>query len=69
MTQLVWHAFHEEIPPADLVELAVLVERAGFDGLHSSDHLAPWFPDGESGHAWTPGWVRRWRAHRSPSAW
>jgi coenzyme F420-dependent glucose-6-phosphate dehydrogenase len=52
MAQLVWHASHEELPPAELLELAVLAERAGFDGVHSSDHLAPWFPDGESGHAW-----------------
>jgi probable non-F420 flavinoid oxidoreductase len=53
MTQLAWHACHEELAPADLLELAVAAERAGFDGVHSSDHLAPWFPDGESGHAWT----------------
>ena len=53
MTQLAWHASHEEFPPAELLELAVSAEQAGFDGVHSSDHLVPWFPDGESGHAWT----------------
>ena len=25
---------------------------AGFDGLGSSDHFAPWFPDGEGAQAW-----------------
>jgi probable non-F420 flavinoid oxidoreductase len=52
MTELVWHASHEELPPATLLELAQAAEAAGFDGVHSSDHLAPWFPGGESGHAW-----------------
>lgn len=53
MTEFLWHASHEEHSPADLLELAVLAEQAGFDGVHSSDHLAPWFPGGESGHAWS----------------
>lgn len=53
MIEVLWHASHEEHSPADLLELAVLAERAGFDGVHSSDHLAPWFPGGQSGHAWS----------------
>ncbi|WP_426245144.1 TIGR03557 family F420-dependent LLM class oxidoreductase [Nocardioides sp. LHG3406-4] len=52
-TEIAWHASHEELPPDRLLELAVRAEQAGFDGVHSSDHLAPWFPDGESGHAWS----------------
>ena len=52
MTELVWHASHEELPPATLLDLAQQAEAAGFDGVHSSDHLAPWFPGGESGNAW-----------------
>ena len=29
-----------------------LAERAGFDGICCSDHLQPWWEDGEAGHAW-----------------
>ena len=43
---------HEQFPPQDLLEQAIAAERAGFDGLTCSDHLQPWWEDGESGHAW-----------------
>lgn len=42
----------EEFLPSELVEQAKLAERAGFDGLASSDHFAPWWPDGRGTQAW-----------------
>jgi probable non-F420 flavinoid oxidoreductase len=53
MTEWCFHASHEQFPPSRLADLAVRAEQAGFDGVHSSDHLAPWLPGGESGYAWT----------------
>src|SRR3954467_8952228 len=44
---------HEAFPPSELLRQAEAAEQAGFDGLGCSDHLAPWFPDGQSGQAWT----------------
>ena len=43
---------HEQFPPAELLRQAVAAERAGFDGIGCSDHLQPWWEDGEAGHAW-----------------
>jgi coenzyme F420-dependent glucose-6-phosphate dehydrogenase len=43
---------HEQFPPGDLLRQAVTAERAGFDGIACSDHLQPWWEDGESAHAW-----------------
>jgi coenzyme F420-dependent glucose-6-phosphate dehydrogenase len=48
---------HERFPPEELLDQAVAAERAGFDGVACSDHLAPWWTDGnpapaESGNAW-----------------
>ena len=42
----------EQFPPDDLLRQAVAAERAGFDGVGCSDHLQPWWEDGEAGHAW-----------------
>ena len=42
----------EEFAPADLVQQAMLADRAGFDGTGLSDHFAPWFPDGRGTQAW-----------------
>jgi coenzyme F420-dependent glucose-6-phosphate dehydrogenase len=47
----------ERFPPEELLEQAIDAERAGFDGVCCSDHLAPWRPEGdpapaESGNAW-----------------
>src|SRR3954447_17088988 len=42
----------EQFPPEDLLRQAVAAERAGFDGISSSDHLQPWWEVGESGHTW-----------------
>ncbi len=43
---------HEQFPPDDLLRQAVEAERAGFDGIGCSDHLQPWWENGESGNAW-----------------
>jgi coenzyme F420-dependent glucose-6-phosphate dehydrogenase len=42
----------EQFPPGELLGQAVDAERAGFDGLGTSDHLQPWWEGGESAHAW-----------------
>jgi len=42
----------EEFTPSQMLEQAKAAERAGFDGLGTSDHFAPWFPDGQAGQAW-----------------
>jgi coenzyme F420-dependent glucose-6-phosphate dehydrogenase len=42
----------EEFPPEELLRHAVEAERAGFDGMSSSDHLQPWWEPGQSGHTW-----------------
>jgi len=53
-TTTFWFAgSHEEFPPSELLRQSQAAEQAGFDGLGCSDHFAPWFPDGESGQAWT----------------
>ncbi len=48
---------HERFGPEELLDQAVAAERAGFDVVACSDHLAPWWTDGEpapahSGNAW-----------------
>jgi coenzyme F420-dependent glucose-6-phosphate dehydrogenase len=42
----------EEFPPEELLRQAVAAEKAGFDGISSSDHLQPWWEKGQSGHTW-----------------
>lgn len=51
--ELGYHASHEQFGPAELLGLARAAAAAGFDAVLSSDHLAPWSPDGESGFAWS----------------
>ena len=43
---------HEQFRPSELLAQAVAAERAGFDAVGCSDHFQPWWPGGESGHAW-----------------
>lgn len=48
---------HERFAPPALLDQAKLAEEAGFDGVCCSDHLAPWWTEGEpapaeSGNAW-----------------
>jgi coenzyme F420-dependent glucose-6-phosphate dehydrogenase len=45
-------AAHEQFPPDDLIRQAVEASEAGFDGIGCSDHLQPWWEQGESGQAW-----------------
>jgi TAT-translocated FGD2 family F420-dependent dehydrogenase len=46
-------ASHEQFPPTELVEYAVAAEKAGFDGVWTSDHFHPWQDNqGHAGHAW-----------------
>ena len=42
----------EEFPPSEMLEQARAADRAGFDALATSDHFAPWFPDGQAANAW-----------------
>jgi coenzyme F420-dependent glucose-6-phosphate dehydrogenase len=54
MAHIGYHASHEQFTPSELVEYAVAAERAGFAGVMSSDHLAPWSRrQGQSGFTWT----------------
>src|SRR4051794_41929201 len=48
---------HERFGPDELLGQAVAAEEAGFDVVACSDHLAPWWEDGDpapanSGNAW-----------------
>lgn len=52
MTDYWFSASHEQFPPSALLRQAVQAEAAGFDGIGCSDHFQPWWPGGESGHAW-----------------
>jgi coenzyme F420-dependent glucose-6-phosphate dehydrogenase len=47
-----FQASQEQFPPEELLQQAVAAERAGFDGITTSDHLQPWWEPGESGHTW-----------------
>ncbi|HEY0344242.1 MAG TPA: LLM class flavin-dependent oxidoreductase [Solirubrobacteraceae bacterium] len=42
----------EEFTPSEMLEQAKAADRAGFDALATSDHFAPWFPDGQAANAW-----------------
>lgn len=47
---IAYHASHEQFAPSELVRLAVLAERSGFQAIHSSDHFHPWSErQGQSG--------------------
>jgi coenzyme F420-dependent glucose-6-phosphate dehydrogenase len=54
MTKISFHASHEQFKPGKLLDLAVMAEQAGFNGVLSSDHFSPWnHEQGESGFAWS----------------
>jgi coenzyme F420-dependent glucose-6-phosphate dehydrogenase len=42
----------EEFTPSEILQQARAAEQAGFDGLGTSDHFAPWFPEGHGTQAW-----------------
>jgi probable non-F420 flavinoid oxidoreductase len=56
MSMLCYHASHEQFAPSHLLKLVVQAEAAGFEGIHSSDHIAPWSV--RQGHAgFTFSWI------------
>ena len=53
MTDLGYHASHEQFAPSDLLSYVERAERAGFEHVLASDHFHPWSErQGESGHVW-----------------
>ena len=49
-----FHASHEQISPAQLLQDVKLAEEAGFDAAMCSDHIEPWSArQGHSGFAWS----------------
>ena len=49
-----FHISHEQFSPHNLLRLAILAEKAGFDSILSSDHFHPWSKEqGECGFAWS----------------
>jgi len=51
-----YHASHEQFSPSYLLKLVQLAEKAGFDGIHSSEHFYPWsVRQGHSG--FTFSWI------------
>ncbi|ADB29847.1 Luciferase-like monooxygenase [Kribbella flavida DSM 17836] len=54
MTVYGFHASHEQVPPADLLQAVVRAEQAGFTAAMCSDHFSPWSArQGQSGFAWS----------------
>ncbi|MFB6141076.1 MAG: TIGR03885 family FMN-dependent LLM class oxidoreductase [Halosimplex sp.] len=54
MTDIGYHASHEQFPPGDLLELVRRAEANGFDGVSASDHFHPWSErQGEAGFVWS----------------
>jgi probable non-F420 flavinoid oxidoreductase len=54
MTQYGWHASHEQIHPAGLLDAVIRAEQAGFVAAMSSDHFSPWSArQGQSAFAWS----------------
>jgi probable non-F420 flavinoid oxidoreductase len=54
VTIIGFHASHEQVHPATLLDAVVLAEQAGFMAAMSSDHFSPWSTrQGHSGFAWS----------------
>jgi coenzyme F420-dependent glucose-6-phosphate dehydrogenase len=48
-----YHASHEQFAPSQLLDYVQAAERAGFQAIMTSDHLAPWSKrQGNSGNNW-----------------
>lgn len=48
-----YHASHEQFAPSELLEFVRAAERAGFNAVMTSDHIAPWSErQGNSGNNW-----------------
>ena len=53
MTELGYHASHEQFSPSKLLECVRMADDVGFDHAMASDHFHPWSErQGESGHVW-----------------
>lgn len=49
-----YQASHEQFSPDDLLRLAIMAEKAGFEFVLSSDHISPWsHVQDNSGFAWS----------------
>lgn len=56
MSLVCYHASHEQFAPSELLKYAMLAEKAGFGGIHSSDHFHPWSErQGQSGFSFS--WI------------
>jgi probable non-F420 flavinoid oxidoreductase len=56
MSLICYHASHEQFSPSHLIRLVIEAEKAGFGGIHSSDHFHPWsIRQGHSG--FTFSWI------------
>ncbi len=54
MTELGYHASHEQFTPSRLLECVELAAQHGFDHALASDHFHPWSEEqGESGFVWS----------------
>src|SRR5215510_12121762 len=53
MLKLGWKAGTEQYSPTELLEYAVIAEKAGFDSISASDHFHPWSEIGEACFVWT----------------
>ncbi|SFB86209.1 probable non-F420 flavinoid oxidoreductase [Halobiforma haloterrestris] len=54
MTEIGYHASHEQFAPSELLDLVELAEQSGFDHALASDHFHPWSErQGESGFVWS----------------
>ncbi len=54
MTELGYHASHEQFAPSELLEYIRLADDCGFNHALASDHFHPWSEEqGESGFVWS----------------
>ncbi|WP_255168055.1 TIGR03885 family FMN-dependent LLM class oxidoreductase [Natrononativus amylolyticus] len=54
MTEIGYHASHEQFPPSELLERVKQADEYGFSTVLASDHFHPWSErQGESGFVWS----------------
>ncbi len=69
MTIYGFHASHEQVHPAALLDAVQRAEAAGFTAAMCSDHFSPWSErQGHSPRSPGPGSARRWRRRACRSA-
>jgi hypothetical protein len=64
MTEIGYHASHEQFAPSELLECVKLAEEYGFSDVLASDHFHPWSERQVSRGSSGPGSARRWRRPR-----